>query len=377
MIAPTVAPHTTMPDGRGPPRGRVQVRRRVARQLVRGVAEPDQDRPDEQQRERARDDRDRRDDGARRRRSRSPADRPIRRPRADHEPRRGGPRRPAAPRTTAAPGAPLQQRRSRRGPAPRSSRRSPPRCARCCRARRRATSDHDASAGEARRGGRPADRAVAHRAAMIGATQSRPSVRPRRGRRPGVVRGASAISTNRQNAFASRIWSGRPRADARADPATPTTTATQRARDVATLRRLPAVQEVHPARRELRARRRHRVDADRRLLALELVDRPDPRLARAAAARIAPTWALYGATIRTSSQPIGRRDARVGRSTSRRPRPATRAIAGDGVRLVRRLVVGARRCATSSSRGPTPSRTRSGASSRWTSRCGSDSRRSS
>jgi hypothetical protein len=42
---------------------------------------------------------------------------------------------------------------------------------------------------------------------------------------------------------------------------------------------MAAVEEVHAAGRELRGRRRHRVDADRRLLALELVDGPDARFA--------------------------------------------------------------------------------------------------
>ena len=57
-----------------------------------------------------------------------------------------------------------------------------------------------------------------------------------------------------------------------------------------------------PARRVSGGRGGHRVDRDRRLLALELVDGADPRPGGEAplGRRIAATWALYGATIRMS-----------------------------------------------------------------------------
>ena len=53
MTAPIVAPQTTVPSADAAPLGREQVGRHVARQLVRRVAEADQHRPDEQQRQRA------------------------------------------------------------------------------------------------------------------------------------------------------------------------------------------------------------------------------------------------------------------------------------------------------------------------------------
>ena len=58
MTAPTVAPQTTMPIADARRCVRVQVRGRVARQLVGGVAEADEDGPGEQQRRATADDRD-------------------------------------------------------------------------------------------------------------------------------------------------------------------------------------------------------------------------------------------------------------------------------------------------------------------------------
>ena len=85
---------------------RVHVGRHVARQLVRAVAEPDEQRADHEQRQRPVDDPRDRERRTRRRRSRS------RRPARSRRPRRAmsadsrlAPT--AAPRTTAAPGAPL------------------------------------------------------------------------------------------------------------------------------------------------------------------------------------------------------------------------------------------------------------------------------
>ena len=82
-------------------------------------------------------------------------------------------------------------------------------------------------------------------------------------------------STNRQSAFASRICStvrqfassSRGRADEVREALRP------RDRDVEAV---PREQEVEPARDVLAARARHRVEDDRRLLALELVDGADP-----------------------------------------------------------------------------------------------------
>ena len=52
MIAPAVAPQTTSPMAEARRLVRVHVRRGVARQLVRGVAEADEERADQQERER-------------------------------------------------------------------------------------------------------------------------------------------------------------------------------------------------------------------------------------------------------------------------------------------------------------------------------------
>ena len=197
----------------------------------------------------------------------------------------------AAPRTTAAPRCAAPQRRCRRSAGRRSTRPSRRRCGPCCRARRRRPAT-TCSAGGARRGGLAGsggrgDMGRRDDRARASVQTERQDLQPAGlGGPVGAAAGVDsrASSTNRQNAFASRIWSG-VRARTRHRSGDPTTTATHRARDVATLSRLPAVQEVHPARRELRVRRRQRVDADRRLLALELVDRADAGLRRAAEPR--------------------------------------------------------------------------------------------
>ena len=206
------APHD-QPDRRGTSAVRVHVRGRVARQLVRGVAEPDEERPEEQQRQRYADDRHRRRRRRRRRRSRSRSHSPIRRPRRIMS--RG---EDAAPTGRAEhdgrAGRAAQERRSRRGS-----------CATIVATVTAAMWPVLPSATPATSDRRVRRRSSSRRAAGTvavsascrddrGASQSRPSVRTStRAARSGPSSagsgvGASAISTNRQNAFASRICSG-------------------------------------------------------------------------------------------------------------------------------------------------------------------------
>ena len=63
---------------------------------------------------------------------------------------------------------------------------------------------------------------------------------------------------------------------------------------------VPRHEEVDPARRVRAGRGRHREEDDRRLLTLELVDRPDRDALRAAAPARSLTCALNGATTMTS-----------------------------------------------------------------------------
>ena len=132
---------------------------------------------------------------------------------------------------------------------------------------------------------------------------------------------------------------------------------------------VPAVQEVHAARRELRAGRRQRVDADRRLLALELVDRPDPgRRRQQPLDRRRPGRCTARRSARRPSRSAARR--RCGRPTSRRPRRVDRATAATRLASTGDSL-SAPSVATSMTRGPTPSSSGTSDVSRWISSCGS------
>ncbi len=134
MTAPTVAPHTTVPERRCPPVGRIEVGGDVARQLVRGVAEADEHGPDEEDRQGHGDDPDGRHE--------RPEDadpvaqgQPARRPAPDHD-RRQDDRPDGRAHDHRRPGRAAPGRAARRCPGRRSSPRSPRRCGRCCRGRR-------------------------------------------------------------------------------------------------------------------------------------------------------------------------------------------------------------------------------------------------
>ena len=102
-----------------------------------------------------------------------------------------------------------------------------------------------------------------------------------------------------------------------------TTAATQRARDVATLRRWRLYRNSMPRGASSSELRRHRVDRDRRLLALELVDRPDARAGQRLADRARP-GRCTGATTSMSSSVTRRGVPSARRRTWRRPRAAAR-----------------------------------------------------
>ena len=152
--------------------------------------------------------------------------------------------------------------------------------------------------------------------------------------------GAAENSTSRQSAFASRICStvrqfassSRGRADEVREALRP------RDRDVEPVAR---EQEVEPARDVLAARARHRVEDDRRLLALELVDGADPDRRSGICSRRQRTCALYGATTMTSSCRSVALAVLVARTASRAaarspPRPPS-ASSGDGLSVARVL----------------------------------------
>ena len=103
-----------------------------------------------------------------------------------------------------------------------------------------------------------------------------------------------------------------------------TTNASACARGHGDVEAVEVVQELHPARDVVGASTgRHRVDDDRRLLALELVDGADRGRPRAGARRSRATCALYGATTRTSSAVSVARRCPVCRSTAGRRGPST------------------------------------------------------
>ena len=110
--------------------------------------------------------------------------------------------------------------------------------------------------------------------------------------------------------------------------------------------------EADAARRVVRRRARHRDEHDRRLLALELVHRPDRDVGRQPL-RSRRTWALYGATTRTSAGVSARvvPSASVnGDPTSAPTAPAT-ASASSGDDWLRPA------CSTGIQTGPFPSAT--------------------
>ena len=167
----------------------------------------------------------------------------------------------AAPRTTAAPGAPLSSGRARQ--VARDDRRDGDRgdMARCCQARRRPPATRP-SAAEGRRGGwRKVESSDVHGASISG--RARGSVRRSCQLLETTESVRQAHLLRRPGLDPEQIGGG----DDDRDAACPG------GRHVEPV---PAVQEVHAARRQLGRRGRHRVDADRRLLPLELVDGPDP-----------------------------------------------------------------------------------------------------
>ena len=110
-------------------------------------------------------------------------------------------------------------------------------------------------------------------------------------------------------------------------------------------------QEVEPARDVLAARRRHRVEDDRRPRAPGTCRRCRPRRRAGSRSRSSRTCALYGATTITSActeRPLDRdRRGTCGRAAARSPLAIASASSSDSTRFPS--------CATASQRTPTPS----------------------
>ena len=113
----------------------------------------------------------------------------------------------------------------------------------------------------------------------------------RRGRLSNIRSAPYEASTNRQSAFASLQVLDRAAVDVEQPRRARDVREALRARD-RDVESVARQQEVESARHVLAARRRHRVEDDRGLAALELVDRADLDAGAGSRSRSSRTWAL-------------------------------------------------------------------------------------